>query len=180
MNKTLLQAHLRYRLQRHGWLAAAGLLVSVLALLLHMFWVEGLYQRNAELQDSLRDQQRTRLQKQPAGEDKAQAQAALFASLPDATQAVDAVAVLNRAAVRNKVALSTAEYRITQSAAGPLLRYQISVPLRSDYVHLRAWLAEVLNTLPSAALDDLNLRRDDVGQELLDARVRFTVFLRAP
>lgn len=180
MNSALLQAHLHYQLQRHGWLAAAGLLVLVAAIALQMLWVDSLHARNAALHQELREQRQAQAQKPQANEDKAQRQAAFFATLPDATEAVEAIAVLNQAAQRNKVALVTAEYRVTRAGSGPLLRYQISVPLRADYVHLHAWLTQVLNALPHAALDDISFKRDDVGQEQLDARVRFTVFLRAP
>jgi len=180
MSRELMLAHLRYQLQRHGWLAAAGLLVLLLALALQLLWVDGLHNRNAELHQQLSQQRQALVQKPQASEAKAQAQAAFYATLPDANEAVEAIAVLNQSAARNKVALVTAEYRVTRQGTGPLLRYQISVPLRADYGHLHAWLAQVMNALPHAALDDISLKRDDVNQDVLDARVRFTVFLRAP
>ncbi|RFO95786.1 hypothetical protein DIC66_16495 [Rhodoferax lacus] len=180
MNSALILAHLRYQLQRQGWLAAAGLALLVLALGLQWAWVDGLHVRNAELHDALSAKRQAQVQKPQAGEEKAQRQAAFYATLPDATEAVEAIGVLNRAAARHKVALVTAEYRVTRQGTGPLLRYQISVPLRADYVHLHAWLSEVMNTLPHAALDDLSLKRDDAAVDVLDARARFTVFLRSP
>ncbi|WP_342617521.1 hypothetical protein [Rhodoferax sp. GW822-FHT02A01] len=180
MSGALIMAHMRYQLQRHGWPAAAGLFVLLAALALQLLWVDSLHARNAELHQELSAQRQAQAQKPQASEARAQAQAAFFATLPDATEAVEAIAVLNQAAARNKVSLVTAEYRVTRLGTGPLLRYQISVPLRADYVHLHAWLAQVMNALPHAALDEVSLRRDDVGQDLLDAHVRFTVFLRAP
>ena len=180
MNRALVLAHLRYQLQRQGWLAFAGLLLLLLALALQWIWVDGLHARNAELHAQLQAQRQAQVQKPQASEDKAQRQAAFYATLPDASAAMDAIGVLNRAAARHKVVLVTAEYRVARQGTGPLLRYQISVPLRADYVHLHAWLTEVMNALPNAALDDLSLKRDDAAQELLDARLRFTVFLRAP
>ncbi len=180
LDTTMLQAHLRYQLQRQGWLAAVGLLLVLLAVGLQLLWVDGLHARNAALQAELAAKRQQQSQKPQAADDKAQRQAAFYATLPDATEAVEAIAVLNAAAARHKVALATAEYRVTRAGSGPLLRYQISVPLRADYVHLHAWLGEVMNALPNAALDELSLKRDDAAVDLLDARVRLTVFLRAP
>ena len=96
MNSALLQAHLRYQVQRHGWLAATGLAVLVAAIALQMLWVDGLHARNAALHQELREQRQAQAQKPQASEDKAQRQAAFFATLPDATQAVEAIDVLNK------------------------------------------------------------------------------------
>ena len=180
MNRALLLAHLRYQIERQGWLALAGLLLVVLALLLQFAWLDGLEADNSALRDTLAAQGRKLAQQPAAQEATAQRQADFYAGLPEASEAVEAIAVLNRAAAHHKVGLVTAEYRVSRAGTGPLLRYQISVPLRSDYVALHAWLSEVLNRLPHAALDELSLQREDAAQGLLDARVRFTVFLRAP
>lgn len=180
MNTELLLAHARYQLARHGWLAAAGLALLLLSLLLQLSWLDGLQADNAQLRAELSAQRRQQAHKPQAQEDKALRQANFYAGLPDATEAVEAIELLNRAAAHHKIAIATAEYRVTRSGSGPLLRYQISVPLRADYVALHAWLAEVMNALPHAALDEFSLKREDVGQTALDARVRFTVFLRAP
>jgi hypothetical protein len=151
----------------------------LLALGLQFLWVDGLHARNAALHEELTAQRQAQVQRPQASEEKAQRMAAFYAALPEATEAVEAIGVLNDAALRHKVSIVTAEYRVTRAGAGPLLRYQVSVPLRADYVHLHAWLSEVMNALPNAALDDISFKRDDAGVELLDARVRFTVFLRA-
>ena len=180
MNTALLMAHLRYQWQRQGTLAAASLALLVLALGLQFMWVDALHARNAELQEALSSKRQAQLQKPAAGEDKAQRLAAFYATLPDAGEATQAIAVLNRAAAHHKLALATAEYRITRAGTGPLLRYQISVPLRANYVQLHAWLSEVLNALPNAALDELSIKREDAAIDVLDARVRLTVFLRGP
>lgn len=176
----MVKAHLRYQLQRHGWLAASGLLLLILAVGLQLLWVDGLHARNAALREELSAQRRAQQQKPRDMEEKSQRQASFYAGLPEANQALEAIAVLNQAAAKNQVSLSTAEYRITRQGSGPLLRYQVSVPMRADYVHLHAWLSQVLNALPNAALDDLSLKREDANLEALDARMRFTVYFRAP
>ena len=44
---------------------------------------------------------------------------------------------------------------------------------------LGAWLADLMNALPTIALDGLAVQRDDVGSGRIDARVRLTLFLKA-
>jgi hypothetical protein len=180
MNVALIQAQLRYQIARHGWLAAGGVVLVLLALLLQWGWVEGLQSDNAALRQELTEQRRAHQQKPLAQEERAQALASFYAGLPDSNLAFDAIDVLNRAAAHHKVQLVTAEYRVARTGTGPLLRYQISVPLRGDYVALHGWLSEVLNALPHAALDDISFKREDAAQTVLEARVRLTVFLRAP
>jgi hypothetical protein len=180
VNRTLLKAHVQYQLQRHGWLAATGLLLLLLALGLQLLWVDGLHARNATLREELGAQRQGPLQKRGEKEDATQRQATLYASLPESANALEAIGILNQAAARNQVSLLTAEYRVTRQGSGPLLRYQVNVPLRADYVHLHAWLSQVMNALPNAALDDLTLKRDNAGLEALDARMHFTVNFRAP
>jgi hypothetical protein len=53
------------------------------------------------------------------------------------------------------------------------------VPLHADYPHVHAWLVQVLNQLPNAALDEVSLKRDNAGAPALDAKLRLTLFLRA-
>jgi hypothetical protein len=59
------------------------------------------------------------------------------------------------------------------------MRYQITVPMRTDYPHIHAWLAQVLAQLPNAALDEVSFKREDAATPELDAKLRLTVFMRA-
>ena len=179
MNRALLKAHMQYQLQRYGWLAAAGLLLLLLSLGLQLLWVDGLHARNFALREELGALRHGQLQRSNEKENPTQRQTTSYASLPESANALEAIGILNQAAARNKVSLLTAEYRVTRQGSGPLLRYQVSVPLRADYVRLQAWLSQVMNALPNAALDDLTLKRENAALEAIDARMRFTVYFRA-
>ena len=41
-------------------------------------------------------------------------------------------------------------------------------------------LVQVLNQLPNVALDEISLKRDDAAASALDAKLRLTLFMRAP
>ena len=94
------------------------------------------------------------------------------AQLPLRLQQIYAVAQ------RRAVTLEEGEYKLVRERGTRLARYQIVFPIRGSYAEVRAFVADVLQTMPVLALDDLTLRREGITDEVLEARVRFTLFLR--
>jgi hypothetical protein len=180
MNQALLNAHFRYQLQRHGWLAVAGLFLLLVSLGLQLLLVDPLRADIEVLRGELSAQRRKQVQKPDPQEDASKRQAAFFSSLPDSSDTLHAVAVLNRAAKAGAFTLSNGEYRMARQGSDPLMRYQITVPLHADYPHVRAWLVQVMNQLPNAALEEISFKRDDAASPTLDAKLRLTLFMRAP
>lgn len=180
MNRVDPLTFLRFQVDRHGWLAVAGLLLLIAAVGTQLVAVDGLRAQAAELrmgQLALRQ----RLAQQPVAQETAGGRLAAFeASLPGAPGALAAIDTIHRSAAAHGVALSAGEYRLAQEAKAPWQRYQITLPARASYPKLREWLGDVMNAVPAAALDEISLRRDDAGSALVDARVRMTLFLRAP
>ena len=105
--------------------------------------------------------------------------ATFYAALPSAGGALDAVAKIHGAASTHGVLLSHGEYRLVRDGSARLWRYQISLPARASYPHLRAWLADTLSAVPSASLDELSLRRADSSGDVVEALVRLTLYMRA-
>lgn len=170
--------HARFALERHGWPAALGLLLLVLVWPLAHWgadtWraqADALQVRAAELRrqpppavptETLAEQQRARFE----------------AALPGAAGATAVVEAMHLAAVRHGVVLAAGEYRLVREGRSPLRRYQISLPATGGYADLRAWLADVLNAQPALALDELQLVRDGAGAAQVQARVRWTLYLK--
>lgn len=180
-------AHLRYLFGRHGWPAAAGLVLLIVAAGLQWFWAaqnRTLTDRAMADQTALRQLLAKRIQ--PAAiPDQAINQLLALVSID--TLAIENVAIIHQRAEANGVKLATGEYRLVREGGGGnvgdaggtrLLRYQIALPARATYPQLRAWLADVMNAVPTAALDELSLRRDDIGNGTVDARVRLTLFVK--
>jgi Tfp pilus assembly protein PilO len=84
-----------------------------------------------------------------------------------------------RAGIRNQVVLAKGEYKLTREADFPLVRYQITLPVSGDYARVRGFVNDVLEAVPSAALEELTLKRESIDQPELEARVRLSVFLGA-
>jgi len=177
----LLRAHAQFHLVRHGWPLSLGLLLIGCAAAVALFATP-----------PLREQAESRVLAQRAARDsrqlpqtdpqalKRQQWGNFYAGLPAADGALEAVAAIQRVAAAHGVELAHGEYRLSRDAGAPLLRYQITLPARSDYPRLRAWIGDVMNAVPSVSLDEFSLRRDDAGSATVDARVRFTLYLRAP
>lgn len=171
-------AHLRFQLGHHGWPAAAGLALIAGALAVQFLGVELVQAKTVALRAS-QTAQRQRLAQQPSQENAASKRTAdFYASLPEATGALEAIEVIHSIAAAKGVKLATGDYRLVREGGAHLQRYQITLPARASYPGLRAWIAEVMNAVPSAALDEISFRREDVGSDSVEARVRITLFLR--
>lgn len=172
-------AHLRFQLQRHGWPALVGLLLLVASACGQVF---GVAQANTRAQ-ALREEQAALRQRQVAQPNPQEATnkrlAGFYAGLPAPAGALASIEAIHKSATTHGVKLAHGEYRMARDGKSPLLRYQITLPARASYPQLRAWIGDVMNMLPTAALDEINFRRDDVGSDVLEARVRLTLFLRA-
>lgn len=73
--------------------------------------------------------------------------------------------------------LEQAEFKLTIEPTEPLARYTIVLPIKADYRAVRRFSRDALRELPALALDEVNLRRSDPASPLLDAQLRFVLFL---
>ena len=173
-----LMAHLRFQLHQHGWPAWLGLALVVAAAGLHFFGVEPANERAAALRAQQSSLRANLAVKAPVVETSEQKAAAFYGGLP-VTGALETVDAIHRAAAKHGVKVTTGEYRLLREGGARVVRYQITLPARASYPRLRNWLADVMSLAPSLALDEVNFRREDAGQDAVDARVRFTFLMRA-
>jgi hypothetical protein len=83
-------------------------------------------------------------------------------------------------AKKQGVQLAQAEFKLASEATEPLARYTILLPIKSDYPSLRKFIRTSLRDLPGLALEEVNLRRTDPKAPLLEAQVRFVLFVNKP
>lgn len=65
------------------------------------------------------------------------------------------------------------------SAADAVSQWHLQLPVRGNYTQVRRFIAEMLNTMPHAALDGLQVERPDTRQTTLETTLRITLFYRA-
>jgi hypothetical protein len=180
MNWVNVMAHGRYQLDRHGWPAVLGLALIAAAMGLQWLGVDSLRGQTAELRAETVALRQRSSQRPKQDDASVKRLTDFYAGLPAASVALDAVELIHQSAAKAGVKLATGEYRQVREGSSALLRYQLTLPARASYPSLRLWLDDVMNTLPSCALDEISFRRDDVGSESVEARLRLTLFMRAP
>jgi hypothetical protein len=75
------------------------------------------------------------------------------------------------------LALDEVSYRKVRKQDERLERYLVDFAVDAPYPDTRAFLGDVLATIPSVALDQLSLTRDSVKSSEAHIRVRLTLFL---
>lgn len=97
--------------------------------------------------------------------------------LPTQTEASSKISEILRVATDNGLVINKVEYEQPLSAT-PLIQYQIKLPLTGSYMQIRQFINQVLNTLPSIALNDISLKREDIATDSVNAQIQFTLYLQ--
>jgi hypothetical protein len=134
-----------------------------------------LQQDNAQLHQRLAQAAKQPRAAAPVSE--AQRLSEFVATFPSDKGIPTTFALLHGMAARHGLSLAQAEFRLVAQANEPLARYSMLLPVKADYPNLRAFVNELLREVPSIALEEVNLRRDDLKTELIDARLRLVMFL---
>lgn len=100
---------------------------------------------------------------------------AFFPPLGDAHQWISEI---YSAARGEKLALERGDYKVLREANGTLARYQITLPVKGTYPQIRQFIAEVLEEIPPAAVDDVSIRRDKIGDTQVEARIKISLYMR--
>jgi Tfp pilus assembly protein PilO len=87
---------------------------------------------------------------------------------------------INATAQTMGLSLDLAEYSMQQERGARLARYQLTLPLKGNYAQIRGFVGAVLREVPASSLDDISFKRESIGSQLLDARVRLTLYVSAP
>lgn len=184
-----MRARLRYRVQHRihylGWQGLLGLTLLVGSLLAVLMLIRPLSQQVQQQEQALSELRQRAAARQHAGiqalEHSPQAQLRRFyEQLPEETASTTLLAELLTLAVDNSLQIDKADYALQAQPAADYFRYQITLPLHGRYVDIRRFSSQVLNRLPSAALTEISLQSTDAAATEIDARLRFTVFLRKP
>ena len=73
--------------------------------------------------------------------------------------------------------INGADYRMVRETDLKLARYEMVLPVRGKYSQLRGFIADALRTVPAMALADVALKRAGVESELLEANLKFNLYL---
>ena len=65
---------------------------------------------------------------------------------------------------------------LNEGEAG-LRRYQVTLPVVAPYPAIRAFLGDVLEQLPTAALEQVAFERKRIGASAVEAQIRLTLYV---
>lgn len=98
-------------------------------------------------------------------------------ALPSASRRAESIATLLDVLDQGKVAADRAEYTAEDQEPG-LVRVRIVVPIEGSYGPSRQMIASILNAMPHAALDGIDLERPAEAGEALIGQLRLSLFFR--
>lgn len=99
------------------------------------------------------------------------------ASFPAPREIPAAIGTVLRIAGEQGLALDQGQYRLAAESGGPLMRYQMTLPVRGTYRQLRGFVEQSLLELPALALDGVQFRRETVGAAGIDSVVEFSLYV---
>jgi hypothetical protein len=175
-------SRLRFLVFLAGWPGAAGLALILAAGIVQLVLVP----REAAAVASARAEaeRQHQLALAAAGEKRgapgvAESLANFRASLKAETEAGEALEILLEDAKKRGLPAASTEYKWQRLPAGKMAQVQVTLPLKGGYGPLRGFLQDVFADLPGLALDQFDLQRDNIANPVADARLRFTLYLRA-
>ena len=81
-------------------------------------------------------------------------------------------------AAKAGLSLNQGEYKFGYDKASRVTTYQITLPVKGSYQAIWQFVLGALRELPFAALDDIGFRRENIGDTQVEARMRFTLYLK--
>ncbi|EXI90400.1 MAG: hypothetical protein AW11_00755 [Candidatus Accumulibacter regalis] len=165
---------------RHGpwWLLLA--LTACLLLLVSGMLVPALHAELVEKQDSLRALQ-TRV---PGGAPPVEAPEsaserhyqAFREVLAEESQVLATIQAVLDSAVRHQLLSTRAEYQRGRDLQAQVDTLQMTVPVSGRYADVRRWIEEILATQAFVAVNELGFKRDEIGRNEIEAKVRLTIW----
>jgi hypothetical protein len=104
--------------------------------------------------------------------------AAFYGTLGEKRYAEQQVKVLFGIAAKTNLSLAQGEYKFGYDKASRVSTYQITLPVRGPYANIWQFSQQALSAIPFAALDEVNFRRETITEPVVEARLRFTLYLK--
>jgi hypothetical protein len=80
-------------------------------------------------------------------------------------------------AAKSNLSLSQGEYKAGYERNARLHTYQVTLPLKGSYRDVWQFGMLALRAIPFASLDELNFKRETIGDAQVEARLRLTLYL---
>lgn len=102
----------------------------------------------------------------------------LLGRFPTETQLNAELGRLLALAAEQGLQVPTGDYRLMPGKDGLFDRYVLNLPVKGSYQTVRKYVAAVRSEFPDLAVDDIALRRENIGSGEVEAQLRFILFGR--
>lgn len=182
--------HPKLRIQL--WLNRLGLapvgtaFIVLLALWLHFFATPQIQQKTEVLQANilaLASQEKNRHHPDGTGKTTALSLRQLRHTdfrhhLIDKNELPNIIRVLFGVASDNHLQLTQADYKLGTDQAGQYRTYRLTAPIKGSYGDIRRFINEILEKFPAIALEEVSFKRDNIGADITESKLRFVIFLK--
>ena len=177
---TEIKRHLGRLQVRLGWMGAIAALLVSLALLEWLTVSLPASDQRAELEAQLtlrREAIRDGRDMKPLKDNSPASQMTAFESFfPPSTDMNLVLGKLYAAAEKEKLVLERGEYRLSEEPGLSLLRYQITLPVKGSQRDITQFVRRILKDIPTLALDGVTMQRPNIGEPLIEAQIRVSLF----
>jgi hypothetical protein len=104
--------------------------------------------------------------------------AGFYQVLGEKRYAEQQVKVLFDLAAKSGLTLSQGEYKAAYDKASRVSTYQIILPVKGPYQSIWQFAMQALRDMPFASLDEVGFRRESIADPMVEARLRFTLYLK--
>ena len=169
---------LNYKLRQLGWQGVLGLIFIAMSILLLIFVLVPSTQKIDALNLSFAELKANK--SKGSVEVKADSQLDVIAKMnglmPKQNEANNKIAQILHAATTVGLATDKVDYA-AQTYSGSFIKYQIKFPTQGSYIQIRQFINNALNALPTLALADIKLKREDIGSDVIDANIQFNLYV---
>lgn len=168
---------IQYQLRQLSWQAILGILLISLTIV--YFFLVILPTENALLEQQLAAVDAQKKMQQDSLNDKAPVttkENQLYLLLPTKDKANEQISIVLNLAAQSGLQVDKVAY--TQSLENHVLQLQMNLPIEGKYVQIRQFIHDVLKEIPTLALSELSLRRDDMMTDKLNAQIDLILYFK--
>jgi hypothetical protein len=178
----LLLARLRFAAANLPVLPLIAFLLVVAAAVTHLFVLPG---REAAIEESgqrlvslERSARRAAMERQTERVTPEDTRQRLLDRFPTEEQLNAELGRLLELASKEGLQVPSGDYRLVPGKDGLFDRYVLNLPVKGGYQSIRHYVATVRQEFPDLAVEDISLRRENIGAGQVEAQLRFILFGR--
>ena len=183
MTRNKLRLHVEVTLWRHGWLGSLLTFLTIALLTLQLWWIP---QQTARVQSMAKEidteratqvfrEAHSRAPKSPSAEGQTLLELQRVCYTP--LQLSGLLRQINQLAISQGLVLAQSDFQTSSDSNNFLRQVQINLPLRTTYPQLHHFVEAMLRQFPGVSLDQLLLKRDAVGANQADVRLKISIWL---